>query len=67
MGLSRSLASVVVWASICTSGKMPLVFINRNVKINDVTYQQSMSRDESNERNAEILRVMRWWVEEKAE
>lgn len=36
--------SVMVWAGICATGKTPLVFIPRNVKINAVEYQQRVLR-----------------------
>lgn len=38
-------ASVMVWAGICATGKTPLVFIPRNVKINAIEYQQRVLRD----------------------
>ena len=38
-------ASVMVWAGICATGKTPLVFIERNVKINAASYQQRVLRD----------------------
>lgn len=38
-------ASVMVWAGICATGKTPLVFIDRNVKINAAIYQQIVLRD----------------------
>lgn len=38
-------SSVMVWAGICASGKTPLVFIDRNVKINGAVYQQAILRD----------------------
>ena len=37
--------SVMVWASICATGKTPLVFIDRNVKINATVYQQKVLKD----------------------
>ena len=38
-------SSVMVWAGICSTGKTPLVFIDRNVKINAEVYQQVVLRD----------------------
>lgn len=38
-------ASVMVWGGICETGKTPLIFIERNVKINAVSYQQRVLRD----------------------
>jgi len=38
-------ASVMVWAGICATGKTPIVFIDRNVKINAAYYQQQILRD----------------------
>lgn len=37
--------SVMVWGGICATGKTPLVFIERNVKINAAYYQQAVLRD----------------------
>ncbi|CAK9821600.1 Transposable element Tc3 transposase [Anthophora retusa] len=37
--------SVMVWAGICATGKTPLVFIERNVKINATSYQQRILRE----------------------
>ena len=34
----------MVWAGICAAGKTPLVFIDRNVKINTDVYQQVILR-----------------------
>lgn len=45
IGCSHFPASVMVWAGICASGKTPLVFIDRNVKINAACYQQKVLRD----------------------
>ena len=36
--------SVMVWGGICSTGKTPLVFINRNVKINATVYQNEILR-----------------------
>jgi len=36
--------SVMVWGGICATGKTPLVFINRNVKINSQVYQNEILR-----------------------
>jgi hypothetical protein len=36
--------SVMVWGGICATGKTPLVFINRNVKINAQVYQNEILR-----------------------
>lgn len=44
-GRSHFPASVMVWAGICATGKTPLIFINRNVKINAAIYQQQVLRD----------------------
>lgn len=35
-------ASVMVWAGICGSGKTPLVFVEKGVKINAKVYQESI-------------------------
>lgn len=45
IGHSHFPASVMVWAGICSTGKTPLVFIPRNVKINAIEYQQRILRD----------------------
>lgn len=45
IGRSHFPASVMVWAGICATGKTPLVFIERNVKINAASYQQQLLRD----------------------
>ena len=45
IGRSHFPASVMVWAGICATGKTPLVFIERNVKINAAIYQQRILRD----------------------
>lgn len=37
--------SVMVWAGVCATGKTPLVFIDRNVKINAGVYQQTVLKD----------------------
>ena len=37
--------SVMVWRGICATGKTPLVFIDRNVKINAQVYQQKVLKD----------------------
>lgn len=37
--------SVMVWGGICATGKTPLVFIDRNVKINANVYQNVILRD----------------------
>ena len=44
--IQRSLfpRSVMVWAGICATGKTPLVFIDRNVKINAHVYQNDILR-----------------------
>ena len=36
--------SVMVWGGICATGKTPLVFIDRNVKINAEVYQNTILR-----------------------
>jgi len=36
--------SVMVWGGICATGKTPLVFIERNVKINATVYQNDILR-----------------------
>ena len=36
--------SVMVWVGICANGKTPLVFIDRNVKINAAVYQNDILR-----------------------
>ena len=36
--------SVMVWGGICATGKTPLVFIERNVKINAAVYQNDILR-----------------------
>lgn len=46
IGCSHFPASVMVWAGICATGKTPLVFIERNIKINAASYQQRVLRDE---------------------
>ena len=38
-------SSVMIWGGICASGKTPLVFIDKNVKINASNYQQIVLRD----------------------
>ena len=38
-------ASVMVWAGICATGKTPLVFIERGVKINSEVYQNMLADD----------------------
>ena len=38
-------SSVMVWGGICASGKTPLVFIDRNVKINAASYQKDVLTD----------------------
>lgn len=38
-------SSIMVWAGICASGKTPLLFIDRNIKINAVYYQENILRD----------------------
>ena len=45
IGRSHFPASVMVWAGICSTGKTPLIFIERNVKINAASYQQRVLRD----------------------
>ncbi|XP_054708397.1 uncharacterized protein LOC129218207 [Uloborus diversus] len=45
IGHSHFPASVMVWAAICATGKKPLVFIDRNVKINAASYQQRVLCD----------------------
>lgn len=45
IGRSHFPASVMVWAGISATGKTPLVFIERNVKINAASYQQRVLRD----------------------
>ena len=37
--------SVMVWAGVCATGKTPLIFIDRNVKINAQVYQQNVLKD----------------------
>ena len=37
--------SVMVWGGICATGKTPLVFIDRGVKINAQVYQRQVLRD----------------------
>jgi len=37
--------SVMVWAGITATSKTPLVFVDRNVKINAAVYQQLILRD----------------------
>lgn len=44
IGHSHFSASVMVWAGICSTGKTPLVFIPRNVKINAAEYQERVLR-----------------------
>lgn len=38
-------ASVMVWGGICASGKTPLVFIDKKVKINAAVYQEIILRN----------------------
>lgn len=45
IGHSHFPSSVMVWAGISAAGKTPLVFIDRNVKINAISYQQSVLQD----------------------
>jgi len=45
IGCSHFSSSVMVWGGICTTGKTPLIFIDRNVKINAASYQQLFLRD----------------------
>ncbi|XGW14325.1 hypothetical protein V3C99_000557, partial [Haemonchus contortus] len=37
--------SVMVWAGITSEGKIPLVFVDKNIKINSETYQNVILRD----------------------
>jgi len=43
IGRSHFPSSVMVWARICATGKTPLIFIDRNVKINAVSNWSSVT------------------------
>ena len=45
IGRSHFSSSVMMWGWICVTGKTPLIFIDRNVKINAASYQQLVLRD----------------------
>ncbi|KAJ1360596.1 hypothetical protein KIN20_019614 [Parelaphostrongylus tenuis] len=42
MGQSHFPVSAIIWACICVTGKIPLVFINGNVKMNAANYHQQV-------------------------
>ncbi|KAJ1355260.1 hypothetical protein KIN20_012592 [Parelaphostrongylus tenuis] len=41
IGHSHFPGSAMIWAGICSTGKTPMVFINRNVKINTASYSSN--------------------------